>query len=322
MGNFKYNPFTGKLDYVGNGGSGPTTDLHEATYIVNPTPDAGGNYTTIQDAIDAVVNDGFAFGGDIFIFPGTYVETLTLPAGALNFVGWTTSTNQTLPSLLGDMTISNGSTVSFNNVNLQSSAIGVVNVTTDIIADFIFNRCYIADSSSLGVVNCTAGAVSAVFNDCTLVAAGGPLCNLVSAFAAPSTIIINRCNQVGNTVPSNIAESNLVLIQNSLIQNKFELSDSCLFNAEYTTFGPADTDFITAKNSLLSTLKYCTFNSRTQPAITIDTGSTVRLLFCAIDSTAADAVTGTGTLLYSPIYFLGSCVTTDVSTETPIPVKT
>ena len=64
--------------YVGNGsgGSGPANDLHVSKWIVNQTPNAGGNQTTLAAAMAAA-----SAGDTIFLYPGTYNENVTWTGG-------------------------------------------------------------------------------------------------------------------------------------------------------------------------------------------------------------------------------------------------
>ncbi len=93
----------------------------------------------------------------------------------------------------------------------------------------------------------------------------------------------------------------------------------CKFGVSITPY--IDVTWLTiAGTQAQHVVNQCEFNSGTAVAITVDTGSLLTISNTVINSTNANALTGAGTVQYSPLTFTGSAETMTVTTQTPLAI--
>lgn len=321
MGNFKYNPFTNNLDYVGSGSGPSSTDLYECHYIVNQDANLGGNYTTIQAALDAVVSDGGSFGHDIFLFPGTYFEDLTFAdgGGRYNLIAWPGDETQTNVLIGGSHTIDASTQVRFNNLWIQELSGVCMSVPNDG-CTVVFDNCLIR-SSNTGFINVTGNGNSITFNECLIsVSSSTYFVNMTGS----NLLFCYGCNSQDTSAVNNISGSSFVNLYNMNFSGltPFSISNSVVFNAVNISKGfnfvNAGSPFLATTSSFPATLTNCHLASDTTEIITIGGSSRVVLIDAILDSTFTSCISGSGNLVYNPITFPNTCKVVTVDNQIPI----
>lgn len=136
--NFKFNPFTRKLDYVGTGGGPPPPNsVSMRPYIVGPT---NSDYTTIQSAINAAVTAGAGENNWAYILVKSnnapYIEDIVLADGIYVYANATAGNDQWSETpkpviLQGSVTLSSGrAMISGINVSPTASSAFILSACT------------------------------------------------------------------------------------------------------------------------------------------------------------------------------------------------
>lgn len=139
--------------------TGALTDLHTAKWIVNSTPNAGGNCASITAAL---LN---ASSGDtIFVMPGStgiYTENLTLKAG-VNIVAFTGDGAEPNVTIIGKLTMTSAGTASIGNIRLQTNSDFFLAVTGSAASIVNLNNCYLNCSNNTGISFTTSNGSGAI----------------------------------------------------------------------------------------------------------------------------------------------------------------
>lgn len=320
-----HDPSSGNIYFkqTGTGNTGwvliasSASDLHAARFIVSAggTSD-GANFTTIAAALAAAV---IATGSQtIFLQPGVYTEDLTLVAG-INLTAFDCDALTPNVTLNGKMTANITGSVSFSGINFLNSSDNVLEISGAGACQFNFTECFInVSGTDKAIINTNSSAIVSI-SSCR-----GNISGTNAYFA-----------MTGGGVQ--ILDS---FFSNSVINQTQNIFDNCTFDLESSTFDSPilSTDTggdVSIKHStmiLLDTTLISTsggpntdlviFNSHIDSnnaaAIDIGAGSTMTICNTSVGSTATDAITGAGVLLYTPISFTKSSSNVTVSTQTPL----
>jgi hypothetical protein len=289
------------------------TDLRVAKWIVDPVA-GNGTHTTITSALASA-----SAGEDIFIRPGTYTENITAKAG-VNLIAWD-------PDLVGNVTL-NGritcnitGTVNFSGLRLQTNSLNIVTASGSNAQTLNFYNCYFNCTTTTGINDANTNTASSV--------------NLYNCFGDMGTTGIAFCflgfhgGSIYNTVITNSGgTANAVGVGAGTLR--------CYNSQFYLTLQPSSTGQLYLENCSVDTSAVnltcvsslassgssvaigCNFSSGTASAITVSSTQPFYLLHSSINSSNANAVTGGGTLNYSPIAFYGSSSAMNITTQTPL----
>lgn len=300
------------------GGAGPGgSDLHVARFIVSAGGGPNGaNYTTLPLAYAAAV----AAGGNqtVFVQPGTYnIGTMALSpnVGISAF-----DCDGVIPNVIinGKMTANFTGICAFSGLFFINTADNILAVTGSGQCQIRFIDCWIQvggtafavsnsnDSCLVSFETCQGdiSGVSAFFD----FSAGGVNVNNSFFFNSQQSPAANNFttssigiqSSVFNSPISKVGLGGLSLVTTSMIC----LNDTCI------TIGNAVNSDLVIYN--------CHLDSNNATVITIGTGNILTIANTSIGSSATDAITGTGTLRYSPIAFTKSSSSVVVSGEQPI----
>lgn len=299
-------------------GGGPSNpDLHVARFIVSAGGSTdGANYTSIATAYAAAV----AAGGNqtIFLQPGTYnIGTLVLSPN----IGITAyDCDGVIPNVIlnGKMTANFTGVCAFSGIYFVNNSDNVLAVTGSGACEITFIDCWIqVGGTAFAVSNSNASAYIS-FETCQGDITGT---SAFFDFSAGAVNINNSAfiNSVESSTANNFTTSSIG-IQSSIFNSPiskvglgglalFTTSMICLNDTCITISNALNNDLV-INNSLI--------DSNNATAITIGTGNVLTIANTAVGSNATDAISGTGTLKYSPIAFTKSSSTVSVSTQTPI----
>lgn len=267
-----------------------------------------GTHTTIASAIAAA-----SAGDTIFIRPGTYTENLTLKTG-VNLTAFSPVANFFLPSpsaviISGKCSYSSAGTVAISNIVLQTNSDYAVEVTGSAASVVVLQNCYIncTNNSGLHLTSTSASSIIECFycsGDLTTTGIAlftnsgtGNLRFLYSAFGNSGVSTTNNtCSDTGGCFPNYSAWSNGTTMSSSSnmigSHNDFTMSGN---QTALTTSGTANVN-----------LQYAQLTGGTSSAISLGAGTSMQLHYGMVSSSNANAIAGSGTLLYTEIGFNSS----------------
>lgn len=299
-------------------------DLHTAKWIVNPTPNAGGNQTTISAAITAASS-----GDTIFITPGTYTENLTLKAGVdLTAFGCDSSLNGTGHVIInGTSTLTTAGSVTISGIQLQTNGAAFLAVTGSAASVVNLNNCYLNCTNASGITYSSSSTSSGIYiKDCNgnLGTTGIAFITATGAGTAVSSsegVLIEDCKftNSGGSTTANTTSACVVRLQRSQFENPFTTSSTGAVSVKHSVIycGGINTTAITTSGTATNTSFFSTIFGGTQPAISIGSGTTMILCQNDINSSNTNAITGAGTLQYAGNTF-DSSSNINVTTQTLI----
>lgn len=290
------------------------TDLHVAKWIVNPTPNSGGNQTTIAAAITAASS-----GDTIFITPGTYTENLTLKAG-VNLVAFTGDSDTPNVTIIGNATFATAGTVSIGNIRLQTTSAALLTVSGSAASIINLENCYLNCTNNTGITYSTSNASSAInIRDSrgNLGTTGIGLFTQTSTgtFSVYETFITNTG---GSTTASTLSAGAFVSFDSDF---SFVITSSStgVISLKKTRMTVSNTTVLNTNNtSGTNTITFSDIASGSASAISIGAGASTSIFNCNINSSNTNAVTGSGTLTYGSIDFTGTSSTINTTTQSSI----
>lgn len=296
------------------GGGGGARDLHTAKLIVNTlgTVGTGANYSTIASALAAAVS-----GNTIFVMPGVYTENLVLKAG-VNISAYTcdgTTPNVTIVGLLS-MTVAG--TVSISGVKLQTNAGVFLGITGSAASIVFLQNCYLDCTNGSGI---TFSSSSASAGLSILNCIGNLRTTGINYFAHSSAGVMNilYCNFIndGASTTANTQSAGTLNIGYTGIASPIVTSGTASLTWDYMSIDVSSFNVTAATlgGSGVHNLRYCRYMSGTASAVSIS-NTTPFMESCVVNSSNTNAVTGSGTLMYSGMIFEGSSKTINTTTQT------
>jgi len=289
-------------------------DLHTAKWIVNSTPLAGGNQTSITAAIAAA-----SPGDTIFIMPGatgTYTENITIPAN-INLVAF--SGDQATPhvTIIGTVTMTAAGTSCISNIKLQTNGTFAVSMTGSAASMLILTNCRITGVDTNPIQYTSSSASSSLqFYNCIF----DVLTTGISYFTASGagTLLFQTClgaNTGLSTTASTISAGTFNATYSSFAV-PITTSGTATFVARWCDFSqPTNTTSLTHGGSgTPSVATECRFQSGSASAISI--GATLIMSLCSVNSTNTNAITGAGTLVNAGVTFPDTSSLINTTTQT------
>jgi len=291
-------------------------DLHTAKWIVNATPNVGGNQTTIQAAINAAVS-----GETVFIYPGTYTENLALKSG-VNLTAY--GSDNTSVIINGKMTYSSAGIVTIYGIELRTNSDYFLEVTGSATSAVILKNCNLNCLNNTGISFTSSNAGAGI----TIQYCGGNLATSgIKLFdsSSPSAIIINYSDieNTGNSVTASTISAGLISITNSRIVFPITTSGTSDIQAQGCDFLHPTSSFTNLTHGSTGGNSYtfrCHFNSSSSSAVSISAGASLVMGLCTVTSTNVNAITGAGSLYNGGISCPGdiSGVSSGINTTTQI----
>lgn len=289
-----------------------TNTLGVAKWVVSADA-TQGTHTTISGALTSASS-----GDTIFIRTGSYTENLTLKAG-VNLTALTGDQNRANVVVTGKMSASFSGVCSISNIDLVTNSDFCLELTG-------------ANATAVNCYNCFLnGSNSSLINSTGSNAASGvTLFQCAGNLGTTGVKIINSSNGLhsfyncviantgGSTTASTISAGTLGL-SGCIISAPFTTSSTGVMVNRYTVIDTSatNTTSITIGGGT-SNSSYSQYSSGTASAISV--GATLGSVGDIVTSSNAAAVTGAGTLSYTPIKFSGSSSAVNTTTQTPLPL--
>lgn len=294
-------------------------DLHVAALIVNQTPNSGGNFTTIQSAINNALS-----GQTIFIYPGTYTENITLKAGVnLTAFGCDSSLNGTGTVIInGTCTMTTAGSVTISGIQLQTNSANFLAVTGSAASVVNLNNCFLNCSNNTGITfssSSSSATINIYFCTGNLATTGITYFTNTSA----GTINVNHSilNNTGSATTASTSSAGNIQMFDSVFGAVLSFSSAATFNSFVgTSLGTAalNAACITTAGTSSGSCINCQLTGGTASAVSIGVGTTVSLYDCQVYSSNTNAITGAGTVNYQGLNFTNTSSTINVTTQTVV----
>ncbi len=303
-----------------------TNNYGSHKFIVDSSA-ANGTHTTITSAIaSAVVATG---AQTIMIRPGatgTYTENFTLPAN-INLVANTTDGYTPAVTIIGKITCNDAGTRSISGIRLQTNGDNFLNVTGSAVTVINIINCFLNCSNADGI-NFDSSNASSVLS----------LQYCEGDTASTRTLYISTS--------AGSLDMIYCFTSNSGSSTKASTNSAGAVNIEYCGIGTPVSSISTAPGTgslgiYYSSINYlvlnavgatfngsgansafeCIIDGGTSAAVSV--GSTAALINCVIQSTnGTAAITGTGTVSYGLLTFIGSNSTINTTIQTSLVSQT
>lgn len=304
-----------------NGGSGQV-NWENRTYLTPYVVDASttngskGTFTTIASALSQASTDSYQ--GDIFIRAGTYTENPALIAG-VNLVALGGDQLSPAVTILGKCTFSGTGTVTISNIQLKTNSDFLLSVTGSSASVVNLQNCFLNCNNNTGI-QFSSSSSSAQINMNTCIADTGTtgIAHFSHSSAGVLSILFSQLNNDGASSTANTCSAGQLLLSYTTMNSPITYSSSSNSTFVYCQISTQaqNVTWLTTSGTATVNITACTINSGTASAISIGTGTTVSMQICKIACTNTNAVTGAGTLSYTPIAFGSTGVAVNATTQT------
>lgn len=272
--------------------------MSSTRWIVDPLSTANnpnGTHTTIQSAITSATS-----GDTIIVMPGTYTENLALKPG-ISIVAYNGDQLFGIVKIVGKCSLSTAGIVNISNIELETNSDFLLEVTGNALSFVLLNNCYLNCTNNTGIslTSSNSSSLIRIFNS------GGNLATTGIALFSHSgagniELKFNRFENTGLSTTASTVSSGSVLIGYCTIDNPLEVSGTAVAQIFYTLFQTAATSttcLVQTSTTGNVTCRDCGFTSLNAACISIGAGATVVVANCNVNSNAANAITGAGTLI-------------------------
>ena len=279
-----------------------------SNFIVAPTIAEGANYTTIAAAIAAASS-----GDTIFIKPGTYTEDITLKAG-VNL----TSFDRTVPNnnvvnvqLIGTITISATGHTLVSGLDVSPNTGPSIDLTGTNSTNTNFVNCFISNDATYAAVTGSNSNAVVTFTSCTLEAAS----SATAIFVMTGPIIaFSSSKQFNACVASTFAGGQFILYDGRW-ESGITTSSTGSFFAYHSDIIQLGNVTLTLGGSGSHQIYQSNIWGGTASALTVNT--VLDIYETIINSSNTNAITGSGTINYGGLSFMGTSSTINTSVQNP-----
>jgi len=260
-------------------------------------PNNKGDYTTISAALADAVS-----GDIIFLRPGTYTEDITAVAG-VSLVTFDTGIRNPQVNIVGKISFSSAGTFEISGIRLTTNADYFLEIsgTSDSIVNI--DDCVLDCADHTGISYTTTSASA----NLTIIRCLQEITDTFALFekSSPGGMTMNYTYGLTasqTTTPNTVTAGDFTC-------------NYCTFGSPFaisgTTFSffmmgmTVDSVAITTSGTVTGQLLFCNIDSGSNAGISIGTGTIMRIdPLCRINNSAANAIIGAGTLIYSALSFV------------------
>ncbi len=258
-------------------------------YIVGTVLGDGCNYTSVQTAINDIAAGPLS--GTLYLRPGTYSETITIPAGvSIQIVGAQAADEISIVSIFGSITMSGaGSSLGLENLGIGFSTVVAFVQTT---GTAVIKNCVINSSADSAIQVSTAGTSFKAL-DCQI--STSSINDLVQVTDA-TTVTFDGCSFDSPT-------ANLVGYGGAIFT-----ATNCKFNHLVVALATSD---VTIQDSRT--------DNPVNPAYNVDAAAVFRAYGNIVNTSDASTffITGTGTFVYADLILLADKALDPAVTQFP-----
>lgn len=277
------------------------------TWIVDPVA-AKGQFTTITAAMAA------ASSGDVvFVRPGTYTENFTLTSGVYLQACTATGASDNV-IITGKITFTGSASATISGFKINTNSDYCIVYSGSSTATLNLKDCFITGTNNSSVNFTNNNASSSIrFFGCTFGVSGTAATHFISTSAG--TLQFFNCvgNASADTTASTTSTSSIVMRYTHWAQ-PIAMSTSGSLDARFCNFISANVLALNIGSGVTATI--LEFNFGTGTGVTIQADGTVSLFDGIINSSNANAITGSGTLNYMGVFFSSSSTISTTTTST------
>lgn len=273
--------------------------------------DNTGDWTNIGAAISAA-----PAGTTIFLRPGNYVENLTLKAG-VNITAWSGDDNEANIIISGKLSFSNAGTVNISNIRLQTNNDYFLEVTGSSASIVNIEGCYLNCNNNTGIHFTSSSSSSQVniYNSEGDLGTTG-ICFWSSSSAGNVSCYGSFFTNTGASTTATTNSSGNTLIEFSTFHSPLSTTSTGAIILRFSNIenSAQNTIGLTTNGTGISGGYSTYFASGTASSISIGAGVTFTANNVGINSTNANVITGSGTLLNTGIFCEAAGVALNTST--------
>jgi hypothetical protein len=276
-----------------------------AQFVVDPVVNVG-THTTIASAITAASS-----GDTIFIRPGSYTENLTLKAG-VSLTAFTGDGMVPTVTIIGTCSFAAAGSAAINNVRMQTNGAAILSVTGSEASDVYLNNCDLNCTDNSGITfSSSSSSASVTLTNCT----GNLATTGINYFDCSSAgaLSLSQCvlSNTGGSSTANTLSAGVLFVRNTTFSNPITTSGATATMFLNNTAITTSTQNVTALThgstaAGTNTIDNSRFGSGTASAISIGASATLTMTGSRVTSSNANAITGSGTLEYTGIFFTSS----------------
>lgn len=294
-----------------------TNNYGPAKLIVSTSAGSGianGTHSTLASAISDAVS------GDTIFLRDSVTENVTLTAG-VNIAAWTGGTLNT-PTITGTLSMTTAGTCNISGIRLVTNSAALLAVTGSAASIVNLDNCYLNCTNNTGITfSSSSGSSQINITNCK----GDLGTTGIGLFAHSSsgTMLLKQSiisNSGGSSTVSTITSGvcNAILFN---IASPVTFSSSSGGTWEHCTISSSaqNATAVTMGGSNAQSFKWCRFDGGSVSAISVGSATAV-LEHCTVSSTNTNAITGSGTLTYSPIAFDNTSSTVNTSIQIPLQI--
>lgn len=276
-----------------------TNNYGPAKFIV-ATSVANGTHTTLASALSA------ASSGDVVMLRDSVTENVTIPAG-VNIVGWGGGGTTPVVSITGKITMTAAGTSTISNIRLTTNSDFAIVVSGSAASNLNLDKCYLNCSNNTGISMTTSNSSANInLNYCQ----GNLGTTGIKYFAStsPGSIDFYDCQMgnSGNSVTASTASAGFIGLFRCGFSNGIQTTSTATVFVQWSAIGQGNLIAIDHQGSVNANISYCTLVSGNTAAINIGVGSLIVCTFATLNSQAANAITGTGSLNFGYLNFLST----------------
>ncbi len=285
-----------------------STNNYGPARIIVATSAANGTHTTLASAMADAVS------GDTIILRDSVTENVTLTPGVN--IGALPGAQLTV-SIIGKLTMTAAGTCVISGIKLQTNSDNIISITGSNACNINLMSCYLNCTTTTGI---SIANTSAIVN-CSL-CRGDLGTTGIGLYTSTGILSFFDCyftNTGGSTTTSlgNGAGNSTAFI-NTLLSFPVSTSTNSAFISAYNSvFTMNNTTAITLAGTGGSNLDSCSIMSGTASGLSIGTGCSVIAENLSVSSSNTNAITGAGSITFTPINFHGTSSKVNVTTQTP-----
>jgi len=269
-----------------------------------------GTHTTIAGALTSASS-----GDTIYIRDGSYTENLTLKAG-VNLAAMPGAANPANVTVTGKMSASFSGSCSVSNIKFITNSDFNLTLTGANATVVVCYGCNFSGTNNT-IFNSTGSnaAASIVLENC-VGDLGTTGIKLINSTNGQHTFYFSQFTNTGASLTASTITAGILGLNECVINTNFTTSTTGIINTTYSTFDNSANNLtcLTIGGGTSNSL-CCKYLSGTASAISV--GATWNSNWDVISSSNTNAVTGAGTIAYSPLAFIGSSSTVNTSTQSP-----
>lgn len=293
--------------------------MSSARWIVDPLG-FNGTHTTIASAITSATS-----GDTIFLMPGTYTTNLTLKAG-VNLAAWPcdSSLNGTgNVQITGKLTFTGAGTVTISGIQLNTNSDFFLAVTGSAASIVNLVGCYLNCSNNTGISYSSSSASSNVaLYECHGDIGTTGITLYSNSSAGRLDIEYTEMTNSGNSTTASNSSAGGTQARFCTLLFPMSTSSTGLLNLRWIIIflSGTNTTCVTTAGNQNQTFHHCRFSSGSASAISVGAGTQVTLMSSCVESSAGNAIAGSGTLKYGGIVWTTSSTIAGTLTATLLTV--